>query len=107
MGMRLAWIPTALLVLVCSLILLLPLGVSAHAGVVATDPVDGARLPASPPSVEISTWSRSYTLSRMSWIERLMLSGVMPLAVLYSVCFSRRRLVSAIARSIEPVTVSA
>ena len=34
-----------------------------------------------------------------------MLSGVMPLAMLYSVCFSRRRLVSAIARSIEPVIV--
>ena len=34
---------------------------------------------------------------------RLMLSGVMPCAALYSRCFSRRRLVSAIARSIEPV----
>ena len=43
----------------------------------------------------------------MSSIERLMLSGVMPFAVLYSTCFSRRRLVSSIARCIEPVTLSA
>ena len=43
----------------------------------------------------------------MSAMRFLMLSGVMPFAVLYSTCFSRRRLVSAIARSIEPVTVSA
>jgi len=33
--------------------------------------------------------------------------GVMPFAVLNAACFSRRRLVSAIARSIDPVTVSA
>ena len=35
----------------------------------------------------------------------LMLSGVMPLAVFQAVCFSRRRSVSAMARSMEPVIV--
>jgi hypothetical protein len=40
-------------------------------------------------------------------MPRRMLSGVMPFCVLYSLCFSRRRLVYAIARSIEPVTASA
>ena len=43
----------------------------------------------------------------MSWMLRLMLSGVMPCSALYSSCFSRRRPVSASARSIEPVMVSA
>ena len=62
---------------------------------------------AEPAPVAISTWSRSYTLERMSPIDFLMLSGVIPLAALNASCFSRRRLVSAIARSIEPVTVSA
>ena len=69
--------------------------------------VSSSPTPESPPPVEIRTWSRSYTLERMSPIDFLMLSGVMPLAALYASCFSRRRLVSAMARSIEPVTVSA
>jgi hypothetical protein len=43
----------------------------------------------------------------MSPMDFLMLSGVMPWAVLYSTCFSRRRSVSAMARSIEPVIWSA
>jgi hypothetical protein len=64
-------------------------------------------MPAIPPPVEISTWSRSYTDSRMSAMPLRTLSGVMPFSALNAVCFSRRRLVSAIARSIEPVTVSA
>ncbi|MET0772914.1 MAG: copper resistance protein CopC [Candidatus Limnocylindrales bacterium] len=60
--MRVARLPVALLVLVCSLLLLVPLGVSAHAGVVATDPVDGARLPASPPVVSV-TFNEPVTLA--------------------------------------------
>ena len=43
----------------------------------------------------------------MSWMWLRMLSGVMPLATLYAVCFSRRRSVSAMARSSEPVMLSA
>ena len=38
---------------------------------------------------------------------RLTLSGVMPLASFQACCFSRRRLVSAMARSMEPVIWSA
>src|SRR6188472_2405381 len=49
-------------VLAWCLLLLLPLGVSAHAGVVSTDPVDGARLPASPASVSV-TFNEPVTLA--------------------------------------------
>ena len=37
----------------------------------------------------------------------LMVVGVIPCSLLYSTCFSRRRSVSAMARSIDPVTRSA
>ena len=43
----------------------------------------------------------------MSAMRDLTLSGVMPLASFQAICFSRRRFVSAIARSIEPVMLSA
>jgi hypothetical protein len=39
--------------------------------------------------------------------ERRIVSGVMPLATLNACCFSRRRDVSSIARSIDPVMRSA
>ena len=62
MGVGLARIPIALLVLVGSLLLLLPHGASAHAGVVSTDPMDGARLPASPSTVSV-TFNEPVTLA--------------------------------------------
>jgi hypothetical protein len=43
----------------------------------------------------------------MSLMLDRMLSGVIPCSRLYATCFSRLRSVSASARSIEPVTVSA
>ena len=62
MGVRLVRVPISLLVLACSLLLLLPLGASAHAAVVSTDPMDGAPLPASTASV----WPSSSTPSASS-----------------------------------------
>lgn len=49
-------------VLAWCLLLLLPAAVSAHAGVVSTDPVDGARLPVSPTTVSV-TFSEPVTLA--------------------------------------------
>lgn len=51
-----------LVVLVWCLSLLLPAGASAHAGVVATDPVDGARLPVAPATVSV-TFNEPVTLA--------------------------------------------
>lgn len=48
--------------LVWCLLLLLPLAASAHAGVLATDPVDGARLPVSPTGVSV-TFNEQVTLA--------------------------------------------
>lgn len=62
MGVRSARIPIALLVLVASLLLLLPIGASAHAAVIATDPVDGARLPVAPAAVSV-TFNEAVTLA--------------------------------------------
>ena len=52
-------------------------------------------------------WYSALADRLMSAIERLTLSGVMPLSSLYFFCFSRRRVVSAMARFIDPVIWSA
>ena len=53
---------TTLVVLAWCLLLLLPATASAHAGVMSTDPVDGARLPASPGTVSV-TFNEPVTLA--------------------------------------------